>query len=327
MIFCETHYKITWQEADGFYCAELDCMTDFTINSQKRKANSFEVLETEVGIEGAIPHNIIEISAEEAKRLHNKLSTPTHIETIFPKEIAIASKEELSILRAEAIYSDGTTAKKEIQWDDAGIDWTKEGVYKVKGSLKQTHFPFPLAYNRADPCVGKWNQKYYFIATNDADHNHTLYIREADTLEGLKTSKEHLILDTSTYEEIGGLLWAPEFHIINNRLYIFHAATTGEFFWEESHIMELRPGGEPTCKSDWSRPRRIVKMDGTDICEAGKEITLDMTCFEWENELYAIWSQRQFLPKDLGAWLYIAKLNEKTPWKLASEPVILSKPE
>lgn len=52
-----------------------------------------------------------------------------------------------------------------------------------------------------------------------------------------------------------------------------------------------------------------------------------MTTFEWENEIYAVWSQRQFLPKDLGAWLYIAKLNPNEPWKLASEPVVLSKPE
>lgn len=52
-----------------------------------------------------------------------------------------------------------------------------------------------------------------------------------------------------------------------------------------------------------------------------------MTCFEWQGELYAVWSQRQFLPKDLGAWLYIAKLNEQEPWKLLSDPVVLSKPE
>lgn len=63
------------------------------------------------------------------------------------------------------------------------------------------------------------------------------------------------------------------------------------------------------------------------MCEDGKEITLDMTCFEWQGEYYAVWSQRQFLPKDLGAWLYIAKLNPKEPWKLLSDPVILSKPE
>lgn len=52
-----------------------------------------------------------------------------------------------------------------------------------------------------------------------------------------------------------------------------------------------------------------------------------MTCFEWQGECYAVWSQRQFLPKDLGAWLYIAKLDPHKPWMLQSDPVVLSKPE
>ena len=91
--------------------------------------------------------------------------------------------------------------------------------------------------------------------------------------------------------------------------------------------MELREGGDPACREDWFAPKRVVKKDGSDICEAGKEITLDMTCFQWEGDFYAVWSQRQFLPKDLGAWLYIAKLNPKEPWKLDTEPVVLSKPE
>ncbi|MBP5533288.1 MAG: family 43 glycosylhydrolase, partial [Lachnospiraceae bacterium] len=42
---------------------------------------------------------------------------------------------------------------------------------------------------------------------------------------------------------------------------------------------------------------------------------------------YAVWSERQFLPKDLGAWLYIAELNPEKPWMLAGEPKVLSKPE
>ena len=91
--------------------------------------------------------------------------------------------------------------------------------------------------------------------------------------------------------------------------------------------MILKDGGNPIVKEDWEAPRRIVRADGSDICEAGKVITLDMTHFVWEGEDYVIWSQRQFLPKDLGAWLYIARLNPKEPWKLASDPVLLTKPE
>ena len=47
-------------------------------------------------------------------------------------------------------------------------------------------------------------------------------MRCADTLEGIRDAEEHLILDSTTYEGIGGLLWAPEFHVIDGRMY-FHS--------------------------------------------------------------------------------------------------------
>lgn len=279
------------------------------------------------GIEGAVPHNILEIADSKDVKLRRKLLTPVNIGMEFPAQIKVKSEEELAQYQAKALYSDGSSVLKRVDWDLSQIDFGKKGSYPLEGKVHQDHFAFPMAYDRADPCIARWKGKYYFIATNDADGNHTLFIREADTIPGLLTAEEHLILDSSTYPEIGGLLWAPEFHEIRGRLYIFHAATSGEFFWEESHVMELREGGSPLCKEDWSRPKRVVKCDGSNICEAGKEITLDMTCFEWQGEWYAVWSQRQFLPKDLGAWLYLAKLDPEEPWRLLTEPIVLSKPE
>lgn len=280
-----------------------------------------------VQIEGAVPHNVLEVSEQTADRLRKKLLTPVNIGIEFPKAIGASDMSQLQEYRAKATYSDGTSVFRRVDWDLSQIDFERKGTYNLTGKVHQDHFEFPVAYNRADPCICRWENKYYFIATNDADSNHTLYIREADTIPELVNAEEHLLLDSSTYPEIGGLLWAPEFHEINGRLYIFHAATPGPFFCEESHVMIMRKGGSPICREDWSAPKRVVRKDGSDICEAGKEITLDMTCFEWQGEWYAVWSQRQFLPKDLGAWLYIAKLDPKEPWKLLTEPIVLSKPE
>lgn len=277
--------------------------------------------------EGAIPVNMVEIPDEDAIYLRNKLMTPVNEGVILPEVIEAGCENCIKKVKATFVYSDGTRHDKKVDWDISSVDFTKAGEYVVKGTVSQPHFEFPIAINRADPCLGYWNNKYYFIATNDADGNHTLYIREADTIEGLVSAKEHLILDSTTYEDIGNLLWAPEFHILNGKLYIFHAATKEPFFSEESHIMELKEGGNPINKEDWTRPERVKKADGSDICEAGKVITLDMTCFEWEDECYAVWSERQFLPKDLGAWLMIAKINKDNPRFLKSEPVVLSKPE
>ncbi|RKJ19758.1 glycosyl hydrolase [bacterium D16-50] len=279
------------------------------------------------GIQGAVPHNVLEVSEAVAARLCRKLTPPVNIGVRFPEQVEAANREELERQYATALYSDGSQASKRVDWELSQVDFDKKGVYEINGRVHQDHFAFPIAYNRADPCICKWNGSYYFIATNDADGNHTLYIREAKSIPELVEAPERLLLDSETYPGIGGLLWAPEFHEINGRLYIFHGATPGEFFWEESHVMELREGGDPACREDWSAPKRVMKKDGSDICEAGKEITLDMTCFQWEGDFYAVWSQRQFLPKDLGAWLYIAKLNPKEPWKLDTEPVVLSKPE
>lgn len=291
-------------------------------------------------IEGAVPHCVVEIGEQEAWYLRCKLLPPVNIGAEVSGEIEVSLEDctdeeqrrecvEQALSRRQAIvrYNDGTSCRKRVEWNLENVDLSQKGSYVIEGEIYRPRFPFPVAFNRADPCVTRWNGKYYFIATNDADSNHTLYIREADTLEGLVQAQEVLLLDSGTYEGIGGLLWAPEFHEIGGRLYIFHAATPGPFFEEESHIMALREGGNPACREDWSAPRKIVKMDGSDLCRAGETISLDMTCFFWEGECYVIWSQRQFLPKDLGAWLYIAKLNPEEPWRLASEPVVLSKPD
>lgn len=308
------------------YSVQTKVQTEVQMDEECIKT-SFDTVKMQVDIEGVVPHNTIEISEDLADYLKKKLLTPEQVGISVEDNYEVSSKEDVMEIKAFSAYSDGSKIKKRVNWNLDQVDFDKKGIVEIEGSVIQEHFPFPMITNRADPCICMWQGKYYFVSTNDADHEHTMYARVADTMEGLITAEDHLILDAYTYPEIGGLLWAPEFHEINGRLYIFHAATPEPFFCEESHLMELREGGSPICKEDWSRPRRIVKMDGSDLCEAGKTISLDMTHFVWEGEHYVVWSQRQFLPKDLGAWLYIAKLNPKKPWQLASEPVVLSKPE
>ena len=216
---------------------------------------------------GCVPGNVISITEKEAQYLKNKLMTPEIVRLEVQDSVQVSGAEDIGKIQATAYYSDGTSLNRSVDWNVGEIDFTKKGVaQKITGTVKQKRFAFPLLINRADPCITSWNGKYYFIATNDADNNHTIYIREADSIEGLESAEDVLLLDSSTYEDIGNLLWAPEFHEINGRLYIFHAATPGEFFSEESHIMMLKDGGNPCNKDDWSRPKKIVKMDGSALC-------------------------------------------------------------
>ncbi len=287
----------------------------------------YEEIDSCDGVDDSRLSDVVEVSDKVYERLINTLTTPHNVAIEFPGEVTASSKEELVEIKTNAVYSDGSIDMKRVDWDLSGVDFSKKGEYEIEGKIHQEHFEFPVAVNRADPCVAFWDGYYYYIATNDADGNHTLYIRKAETIPDLVTAEEVLLLDSETYDGIGGLLWAPEFHEIKGRLYIFHACTPGEFFREESHVMELMDGGEPMNRNDWSRPKRITKADGSDLAEAGKEITLDMTEFEWDGKYYAAWSQRQFLPKDLGAWLYFAELDPDNPTRLLSDPIILSKPD
>lgn len=321
-------YVIRWSDEKGnYYQNFLSNFENLNAASVPKKTEPFVLEGVSAEIEGSVPRNVIQVPPEVAHRLNCKLTVPTNVAMKVPDSIAAASEDALRAVRASSVYSDGTTASKTVDWDTAGIDWNQSGTYAISGTIHSDHYAFPAAMNRADPCIAKWNGKYYFIATNDADGNHTLYIRESNTIPGLLSAEEVLILDSNTYEHIGNLLWAPEIHTIEDDVYIFHAASPGEFLHEEAHVMKLRSGGNPMCAADWSMPIRVVKKDGTELCAAGKTISLDMTVIKWNGEVYVSWSERQFVPVDRGAWLYIAKVNPKEPWKLISDPVLLSKPD
>ena len=321
-------YKVCWKgENDGW----MEGLYDFegemkSISGSIRKASAPEIAlkDTTMGecefIEGAIPGNVVEIPGEAGEYLLKKLLTPVCVGVELSEKGPFRSVDELKNVKAVATYSDGTRVERK-------VDWEVPAGRSVRGKVHQEHFPAPFAEYRADPVCMYRDGKYYFIATNDADDNHTLYMRCSDTLEGIITAEERLFLDSHTYSEIGGLLWAPEFHEIGGTLYVFHAATSGEFYCEESRVRQLREGGDPMCRDDWSEPVMVVKKDGTPLCEEGKVISRDMTTFTYGGKVYAMWSQRQFLPVDQGAWLYLAQIDEKEPWKLLSDPVCIAKPE
>lgn len=186
--------------------------------------------------------------------------------------------------------------------------------------VEKTRFKFPLAEGFADPQVFRWGGKWYFIATNDINHNIGLYVREADSVDCLFTDRHStsVILD---YDEANGFIqcfWAPEFHVIGGRLYILFAVS-GKEWRVVCHYMRLREGGDIMNPRDWERPVKMFDCPG---------ITLDMTHFTANNADYVVWSERYRIgtPLDSGSMLYIAKIDPEEPSKLLSEPVLLSRP-
>ena len=244
-----------------------------------------------------------------------------------PERVEIHSEEELNQIRAEALYSDGSAVLKKVVWDKKNIDFAAEGIYETEGMVRDGHFSFPVAVGYGDPVIFPWEGKWYYISTNDNTDDIGLYVREADCVSGLfrENVREHLILAQDGKRELMQTFWAPEFHVIGGELYLLFAVS-GHVWGPQCHMMKLRKGKPVIEAQSWEDPVRVVRSDGSMLTEDG--ITLDMTYIRTDRSAYVVWSYRKNIGTalDTGSMLYIATIDEKEPWKLTSEPVLLSRP-
>ncbi len=270
---------------------------------------------------------VIAIDATLVDRAVLHYSKLTNVAVQLPECVTVSSAEELTKVQARAVYSDGSTAQKQVKWDIDGVDFTKPGTYTVNGEVQNPEYSFPLANGYGDPVILPWEGKYYFIATNDNTNDVGLYVREADTVEGLFAEgiEQHIILDYDEERNFIQTFWAPEFHVIGGELYILFAVG-GKQWSPQCHLMKFKKGGSITSPESWEEPIRVVRQDGSFLGTKG--ITLDMTYIKSGKDSYMVWSYREYCmsPGDTGSMLYIASVDEKEPWKLTSEPVLLTRP-
>lgn len=262
------------------------------------------------------------ITLPELSALVQRYSKLRFSHILLPERVEISDVAELSAIRAEVVYSDGSSDWKPIRWDTSAL--RSPGEYTVRGEVQQQKFPYPSACGFADPVIFPWEGKWYYIATNDNTNDVGMYVRGADTVEGLfaPDNEPSVILP---YDEERGFIqtfWAPEFHVIGGELYILFAVG-GRKWSPHAHMMRLRRGGSILNPDDWEEPLRVIRRDGDDLAQGG--ITLDMTFFRLSGRAFLCWSQRWYNP-DTGSMLYIAEIDESRPWQLLSEPVLLSRP-
>ena len=240
----------------------------------------------------------------------------------LPEDIRAAYDEDPEHMYVRVNYSDGSKASKRIIWDRG-----KSSDASLHGAISRQSFSFPLAMGYGDPVIFKWGVKWYFLGTNDNLNDIGIYIREADTVEGLFAEgiTEHLILPFDEKRGFEQTFWAPEFHVIGGKPCILFAVS-GHTWGPQCHYMRLKDGENPVNEDAWEDPIRVVKKDGTPLTTDG--ITLDMTYIKALSGSYMVWSYRKDIgtPADTGSMLYIALVNEEEPWKLTGDPVLLSRP-
>lgn len=244
-----------------------------------------------------------------------------------PKEVTVSSREELQRVMADAVYSDGSVVHKRVDWELEAIDFSKEQTLKISGNVHQQKYPFPLTRGFADPVVFRWEGKWYYISTNDNTGDVGIYVREADCIPELfeETVKMYLILDRDEDRDFIQTFWAPEFHQIGGELYIL-LAIGGQVWGPQCYMMKLKKGGKITDPDSWETPVKVCRQDGSPLAPQG--ISLDMTYLKTKSGSWLIWSYREHIGTalDTGSMLYLAKADEAQPWRLAGEPVLLSRP-
>ncbi|MFB5676230.1 family 43 glycosylhydrolase [Paenibacillus terreus] len=330
---CTGNYEIHWCDLNGnYYRNDLEDLYDVQTVSEPVRGSVFTYGAATTKVTGAVESNIIHVDGDFGRKLLMNRSPLMNIAVEVPETAVAKTADDIHAITATAFYTDGSKAVKQVKWNTDDIDFHTAGSYEITGTVTQEFYPFPVAVGRADPVIFRWENKYYFIATNDDNGNIGLYVREADTIQGLFTSDiiEHVILDKDESRGYVQTFWAPEFHIISGELYLFFAVS-GSVWGPQAHIMKLKNGGRIITASDWEHPIRMVDKDGSylgSVREDGGalEITLDMTYLEVDGGSYVIWSWRRWSPEDSGSMLLIATIDPARPWQLTSEPVLIARP-
>lgn len=320
-------YAVVWTDEAGCWISHGTDLSGWLLSAAIPAEADWETPFPDEAPHGAVPACEVSIGASLCDRVRTCWGRLSHVDTVVPGVVRAKSHEDVAAVTATAVYSDGSTAPQLVDWDDSAVDYGTPGEYEISGVLRGNPFRFPLTHGTGDPVIVPWEGKFYYLSTSDTTGDVGLYIREADTREGLFAPdvKLHLILP---YDEERGYIqtfWAPEFHIVGGEPYIFFALG-GKVWGPQCQVMHLKPGGHMTDPDAWEEPRRVLRQDGTPLTEKG--ITLDMTVIKAGGRTYAAWSYRfgMTTPLDTGSMLYIAPLNEQEPWKLAGEPALLSRP-
>jgi GH43 family beta-xylosidase len=112
-------------------------------------------------------------------------------------------------------------------------------------------------------------------------------------------------------------LWAPEIHHINEKWYVYYSADDGNTDNHQIYVLE----------NEHKNPLEgEFLMKGRISTDKDNNWAIDASVFEYQKEWYMVWSGWQTRRVDTETQcIYIARM--ANPWTLASERILISKPE
>ncbi len=176
----------------------------------------------------------------------------------------------------------------------------------------------PLILQRADPCIRRHTDGYYYFTASVPAYDR-IELRRARTIAELPDAPTVDIWRKPGTGPCCELIWAPEIHHVFGAWHVYFAAAPSRAIKDDlfQHRMyALATSAANPLEGEWTGPVRV---------ETGLDtFCLDATTFTHRGVTYYVWAQKD--PEIPGnSNLYIARLASGTT--LATAPVRLSVPE
>jgi GH43 family beta-xylosidase len=176
----------------------------------------------------------------------------------------------------------------------------------------------PLIEQRADPCIYKHDDGYYYFTASVPAYD-GIELRRAKTIAKLADATPTMVWrkpDTGPYSD---LVWAPEIHFNQGAWYVYFAAAPSREIKDglfQHRMYAISSRADNPIDGPWTFEGQIdTGMDS--FC-------LDATTFSHRGTLYYLWAQKEVGIRG-NSNLYIAPMED--PVTLGGDPVRLSIPE
>lgn len=170
----------------------------------------------------------------------------------------------------------------------------------------------PLLPHGTQPCAVFYKGTYYYTQ-NEEDR---IIVRKTNDLTNLKDASQKEVWKPNEKSN-SQHLWKPSIHRINDKWYIYFAADDGNTDNHQIYVIE-------NDSEDMFEGR--FEMKGRVVTDKDNNWAIHASVFQHRGEWYMIWSgwQTRRIETETQC-IYIAKM--KNPWTLASERILISKPE
>lgn len=170
-------------------------------------------------------------------------------------------------------------------------------------------FTNPILPSGADP-YSTFHDGYYYY-TNTLQNKLVLW--KTKNLANIKEAESKTIWTPPEGTMYSKDIWAPEFHLINDKWYVYFAADDGD---NDNHRMYvLENDSEDPFKGEWEFKGKVAAWPD--------RWAIDGNVFEYQDELYMIWSGWEGTTNGQQN-IYIARM--KNPWTIAGNRVLISEP-